>query len=89
MALDNLHNVLLQLLFFIFLNEKIFAGRRESKEQERKKGLFPFPLLQAFRTAAVSHYFKFITGHESRLQLNSYSGFSHIYLSRCHNLPLT
>ena len=41
MALDNLHNVLLQLLFFIILNEKIFAGRRESKEQERKKGLLP------------------------------------------------
>lgn len=40
MALDNLHNVLLQLLFF-FLNEKIFAGRRESKEQEGKKGLLP------------------------------------------------
>ena len=41
MALDNLHNVLLQLLFFIILDEKIFAGRRESKEQERKKGLLP------------------------------------------------
>ena len=27
--------------FFIFLNEKIFAGRRESKEQEGKKGLLP------------------------------------------------
>ena len=84
MALDNLQNVLLRLLFFIILNEKIFAGRRESKEQERKKGLLPHTSTSFLNGSCISLFQ--ITGHESRLQLNSHSGFSHIYPSRRHNL---